>query len=62
MESEYEKQRALFEQKIEFLERNLQEKQDRERIYLSEIHSKRSELSGELRTMTQKYEAEIKSL
>lgn len=49
MESEYEKERALFDQKVDFLERSLAEKADRERSYMSELHTKRSELTGELR-------------
>lgn len=62
MESEYEKERALFDQKVDFLERSLAEKADRERSYMSELHTKRSELTGELRAACQKYEGEIRQL
>jgi len=51
VESEFEKERALFDQKVEFLERSLSEKADRERNYLTEMHSKRSEMTGELKVM-----------
>lgn len=61
-ESEYEKQRALFDQKVEFLEKSLSEKADRERNYISELHSKRSEMTGEMKAMISRYEAEIKTL
>ena len=58
-ESEFEKERALFEQKVEYLERSLREKQDRERNYLSELHSMRSDMTLELRGQCQKYETEV---
>lgn len=48
-ESEFDKERALFDQKVEYLERSLKEKQDRERNYLSELHSMRSDMTLELR-------------
>lgn len=62
MESEFEKERALFDQKVLFLEKSLSEKADRERSYLSDLHSKRSELTGEMKNMCQKYELELKTL
>ena len=37
MESEFDKERALFLQKVDFLEKTVQEKTDRERTYMSEI-------------------------
>lgn len=36
VESEFDKERALFEQKVEFLEKSLQEKTSRERDFLAE--------------------------
>jgi chromosome segregation ATPase len=60
VQSEREKERALFDQKVEFLERSLAEKSERERGYLTELHTKRSELTGELKATCQKYEGEIK--
>ena len=62
VESEFEKARALFDQKVEYLERSLEEKADRERTYISELHTKRSELTGELRQACQRYELEVKAL
>ena len=44
------------------MERSLSEKADREKNYLTELHSKRSEMSGELKAMCYKYEAEIKQI
>jgi len=49
IQSEYDKERALFDQNVDFLERSLNEKSERERSYLCEIHTKRSELTGELK-------------
>lgn len=48
-ESEFDKERALFDQKVQYLEKSLKEKQDRERTYLSELHSIRSDMTSELR-------------
>jgi hypothetical protein len=36
VESEFDKERALFEQKVEFLERNLAEKTAKEKDFLAE--------------------------
>ena len=41
---------------------DLSEKQDRERTYLSELHSIRSDMTSELRGQCLKYETEVKSL
>ncbi len=62
MESEFDKERALFDQKVQFLERSLQEKADKERGYISELHTKRSELTGELKAAVSRYETEVKQL
>lgn len=48
-QSEFDKEKALFEQKVEFLEKALQEKSAKERDYQAEWQSKRSEMSEELR-------------
>lgn len=56
LESEFDKERALFDQKVQFLESSLQEKADKERSYISEIHTKRSELTGELKATCSRYE------
>lgn len=61
-ESEFEKEKALFEQKIEYLEKALKEKVDKEREQMFEFQHQKSEMSGELRQMCSKYEADLKSL
>lgn len=62
MESEFEKEKALFDQRVEFLERSLAEKSERERSYITEIHSKRSEITGEIKQLVAKHESEVKLL
>ena len=61
-QSEFEKEKALLEQKSEFLERALQEKQAKEKDYQEELQNKKSEMSGELKQMCQKYESDIQTL
>ena len=60
VESEFEKERALLEQKVLFLERNLEEKLGKEKEYLSNWNNQKSELSNEIRNVSQKYEHELK--
>ena len=60
IESEFEKERALFEQKVMFLEKSLEEKSSTEREYLSNWNNQKSELSSEIRSVCQKYEGELK--
>ena len=48
-ESEFEKERALFEQKAEFMEKALAEKAEKEKTYMNELQSKKSEMSGEIK-------------
>jgi chromosome segregation ATPase len=60
VESEFEKERALFEQKVMFLEKSLEEKSSTEKEYLSNWNNQKSELSSEIRSVCQKYEAELK--
>lgn len=55
-ESEFDKEKALFEQKIEYLERALTEKAVKEKSYLSELQSRKSELSSEMKTLISKNE------
>jgi len=62
VESEFEKERALSEQKILFLEKNLDEKSSKEKEYLSNWNNQKSELSNEIRLVCQKYEGELKQL
>lgn len=49
VESEFEKQKALLEQKVQFLEKNLEEKIGKEREYLTNWTSQKSEMSNEIR-------------
>ena len=44
------------------MERSLAEKSERERSYITEIHSKRSEITGEMKQLVAKHESEIKAL
>ena len=60
--SEFEKERALLEQKISFLEKSLEEKTDKEKESLSSWNNQKSELSSEIRQVCQKYEAELKQI
>lgn len=62
IQSEYQKEKALFDHKVEYLERTLNEKTDRESKYLTDLHTKRSEMTGELKQTCQKYELQIKEL
>ncbi len=62
VESEFEKERALFAQKAEYMERTIAERAERERGYVEQIHTKRAEMSGEIRAVTTKYEGEMRRL
>lgn len=62
VESEFDKERALFEQKVEFLERNLAEKSAKEKDFLAERQSQKQGMSTEIRQLCQKYEADLKSI
>lgn len=62
VESEFEKQKALLEQKVSFLEKTLEEKMSKEREYMTNWSSQKSELSNEIRQVCQKYELEVKQI
>ena len=62
IESEFEKERALMEQKIVYLEKSLDEKTSKEKDYMQKWNSHKSELSTEIRQVVQKYEGEIKQI
>ena len=62
VESEFEKERALFDQKVEFLEKSLEEKTARERDFLAERQSQKQGLTSEIKSLVSKYEADIKNL
>ena len=61
-QSEFDKEKALLEQKVEYLESALKEKQDKERDSNSELRSQKAELSQEIKHVTSKFESEIKML
>lgn len=60
--SDFEKERALMEQKIAYLEKSLEEKTSKEKEYLSNWNNQKSELSTEIRQVCLKYESELKQL
>lgn len=62
LESEFDKEKALLEQKVQFLEKQLEERASNERQYMSSWNSKNSELSNEMRQVSHKYESELKNL
>ena len=47
--SGFEKEKALMEQKIEYLEKNLEEKTSKEKEYMSNMNSQKSDLSSEIK-------------
>lgn len=58
--SEFEKQKALLEQKVQFLEKNLSEKSAKEKESTNSWAVQNKELSNEIRQQCLKYEAELK--
>lgn len=58
-ESEFEKQRALQAQKLEFSENNLESYKQKEKEYQSEIKNQRKELISSIKESSQKYEDKI---
>ena len=61
-QSEFDKQKALLEQKVQYLEEVLKEKTDREKESSTEWKSQKAELSLEIKAVSSKYEADIKLL
>lgn len=61
-QSEFDKEKALLDQKVEYLESVLKEKQDRERDSTSEMRNQKAELSQEIKQISARYDSEIKSL
>ena len=62
VDSEFDKERALLEQKIVFIETAMEEKSARERDYMTEWQSQKSEMSVEIKAVQSKYELELKIL
>ena len=60
--SEFEKEKALMKQKIEYLEKTLEEKSAKEREYVVDWRSQKSGLDKEIKAVTSKHEAEVKLL
>lgn len=52
IQSEYEKEKALFEQKVLFLQKSLDEKTAKEREYMNNWTNHKSELSSEIRQIS----------
>lgn len=61
-QSEFDKQKALMEQKLAYLEQSLQEKTDKERDYTNEWRTQKAELSSEIKAATSKFKLDIKLL
>ena len=61
-QSEFDKEKALMEQKITYLEQSLQEKTDKERDTTNEWRTQKAELASEIKSATSKYELDIKLL
>lgn len=55
-ESEHEKEKALLDQKIEFLERTIQDYQKKEGEYSAELKSQKKEHQNYSRDLVSKYE------
>lgn len=60
--SEFEKERALLDQKVMFLEKSLKEKSEKEKEQMTSWSSQNKELSNEIRQVCQKYESELKQV
>jgi len=61
-QSESDKEKALMEQKITYLEQQLKEKSEKERESTTEWRSQKSGLSTELKQLSAKYEIDVKML
>lgn len=61
-ESESDKDRALLEQKVEFLERNIKELSSKESDFSHELKTQQKNHSTQIREIQQKYELQVKNL
>ena len=61
-QSEFEKQKALMEQKITYLEQTLQEKTDKERDVTNEWRTQKAEMAQEIKMAASRYEIDSKML
>ncbi len=61
-QSEFDKEKALLEQKVSYLELSLKERDDKERDSTSEWRTHKSELAQEIKQLTVKCENDVKQL
>lgn len=61
-ESESDKQKALLEQKVEFLEKSIETSKQKEKDYQTEIKNQKKELTSSLKESNSKYEEKINEL
>jgi phage host-nuclease inhibitor protein Gam len=61
-ESEYDKQKALLEQKVEFLERQLGEAQRKEQELSTEVKAQKRDHFASVKELQQRLEQQIKDL
>jgi chromosome segregation ATPase len=62
IESDFNKQEALAEQKISYLEKSLEEVKGKEKEYAAELKGVKREHQASIKELTSKYEAQIKEL
>jgi len=62
VESDSNKQQALLEQKINYLEKSLEEARGKENAYSNEIKNMKKEYSNNAKEITTKYEAQLKEI
>ena len=60
-QSEYKEERALVEQKIKYLENNLEESRKREKEYMNDIKSQKRDSTTSLKDLQQRYEVQLKN-
>lgn len=60
-QSEYKEEKALVEQKLKYLENNLEESRKREKEYLNETKSQKKDHTISLKDLQQRYEAQLKN-
>ena len=58
-ESDFDKQKALLEQRISFLEASLEDKKSKEREYMTSWTNQKSERNNESRNVCQRYESQL---
>ena len=61
-ESEFDKQKALLDQKIQFLEKSIEDYQRKEKTQIQEMQKQKQELLDILKDGSSKYDSQLKSL